>query len=391
MSPGSDLGSEFGSEFGPDFGPDEAQRAVAQAAADVLDGAGTDLPERTWKALGQAGLLSLAVPAGSAGEGLAGEGLAGEGLGGEGLGVVETAMLLAEVGRRAAPVPALATLALGVLPVARWGTASQHRRWLSGVASGGVVLTAALREPSDPAPVVPATTAGPDRRITGTKVGVLHADRATAILVPVRLTGGGTAVALVEPAAPGVSLHRTFSASGAAEQTVRLDGVTASDWLGDSVTGDRAVVDLYRLAVAGACAVGAGAAAGALALTTAHIGSREQFGRPLATFQAVAQQIADVYLAARTIHLVSLAACWRLGANPPGAQHPGLDADLDTAAYWFTHEAPQALRTCHHLHGGLGLDVTYPLHRFSSLVKDLVRFLGGAAYTVDRLGSRDVH
>ena len=117
-----------------------------------------------------------------------------------------------------------------------------------------------------------------------------------------------------------------------------------------------------------------GAVAGALALTRDHVATREQFGRPLAAFQAVSQQVADVYIASRTIHLATQAACWRLDQ--------GLDAsaDLAVAAYWCAEQAPRAVRTCHHLHGGLGMDATYPLHRFSSLVADLVRYLGGAEY-----------
>ena len=109
---------------------------------------------------------------------------------------------------------------------------------------------------------------------------------------------------------------------------------------------------------------------------------REQFGRPLATFQAVAQQIADVYVAARTLHLAALSACWRLAA--------GLDADEDlgVAGYWLAAEAPQALRTCHHLHGGIGVDVEYPLHRYSSMMADLVRFVGGADYQLEMLARR---
>ena len=143
----------------------------------------------------------------------------------------------------------------------------------------------------------------------------------------------------------------------------------------------RVVTDLYQLAVAGACCLADGALAAALALTTAHVASRHQFGRPLAAFQAVAQQIADVYISSRTLHLATLSACWRMQA--------GLEAgdDLDVAAYWLAAEAPAALRTCHHLHGGIGMDVSYPLHRYSSLVRDLARFVGGTEYRLDQLGA----
>jgi alkylation response protein AidB-like acyl-CoA dehydrogenase len=138
---------------------------------------------------------------------------------------------------------------------------------------------------------------------------------------------------------------------------------------------------LYQLALAGACALGDGVVAGALAITSTHVGTRVQFGRRLAEFQAVSQQIADVYVASRTLHLAALSACWRLDAE--------LDArsDVDVAAFWLAREAPPALRTCHHLHGGLGLDVTYPLHRYFGLVKDLVRFVGGVEHRLDSLGA----
>jgi len=185
-------------------------------------------------------------------------------------------------------------------------------------------------------------------------------------------------VALVSPRAAGVELTRTPSSSGEPEYTLRLDQTPVEGMLG----GADCVRDLYQLAVAGACALADGAVAGALALTRDHVATREQFGRPLAAFQAVSQQIADVYIASRTLHLATVSACWRLDAGP-GMGAAG-SADLDVAAYWCAEQAPRSVRICHHLHGGLGMDVTYPLPRFSSLVADLVRFLGGAEYRLER-------
>ena len=374
-----------------DFALGETQQAVARVAADVLDrcqpsaagpsttdpsaadpsAADRDEPQDSavWKELGQAGLLSLTLPAW---------------LDGDGLGVLETAVLLTEVGRRAAAVPALATLMLGVLPVVRWGGRDLQEIVLPGVGSGDTVLTAALREPSAEMPAEPATTAslsGDSGTVTGTKVGVPYAAAARWILVPASIASGGQGVVIVDARADGVGLHRTPSSSGAPECTVRLTGAPVIGVIGPGSGGD-VVADLYQLALAGACCLADGALSAALALTTAHIATREQFGRPLATFQAVAQQIADVYIAARTLHLATLSACWRLGT---GREAGG---DLDVAAYWLTQEAPATLRTCHHLHGGIGLDVTYPLHRYSSLITDLARFAGGADYRLDALGAR---
>jgi 3-oxo-4-pregnene-20-carboxyl-CoA dehydrogenase alpha subunit len=340
-----------------DFTLAETQQAVADLATQVLAGADP------WKELAQAGLLDLSQ-----------------------LGVLDTAVLLTEIGKHATPdsLKALATLMTGALPVLRWGDADLQRELLPGVASGELTLTAALREPSNPAPAIPATTIT-NGKITGTKVGVPHAEQSRLLLVPASMimassgqiapkTGhdhGG--VALVDPRAPGVRLTRTPSSSGQPEYTLRMDQAPVESVLGPA----ECVRDLYRLAVAGACALADGAVAGALALTRDHVASREQFGRPLATFQAVSQQIADVYIASRTLHLATLSACWRL--------ERGDHADLDVAGYWCAEQATRTVRICHHLHGGLGMDVTYPLHRFSSLVADLVRFLGGAEYRLERL------
>ena len=171
-----------------------------------------------------------------------------------------------------------------------------------------------------------------------------------------------------------MELIRSHSSTGEPEYTLRMDAAPVPGLLG----GTQCVRDLYRLAVAGACALADGAVAGALALTRDHVATREQFGRPLAAFQAVSQQIADVYIMSRTMHLATVSACWRLAESRDEA------ADLAVAGYWCAEHAPRSVRICHHLHGGLGMDVTYPLHGFSALVSDLVRYLGGAEYRLER-------
>jgi 3-oxo-4-pregnene-20-carboxyl-CoA dehydrogenase alpha subunit len=368
-----------------DFTVSETQQEIAGLAARVLRGArpvpvaappgagtGRDggYDAALWKELAQAGLLSLALP---------------EWLGGDGLGIAEAGVLLAETGRAGAAVPVLATVMTGVLPVTRWADRGLAGRLLAGVGTGGTVLTAALREPSQPRPAVPATTATLDSdggTVTGVKVGVPYAAEADWVLVPARLAGGGAAVVVISPGADGVTTVRTPSSAGDPEYTLRLAATPVTGVISTAAGAGDPVTGLYQLAAAGACCVADGALAAALALTTEHLRTRQQFGRPLATFQAAAQHVADVYIAARTLHLATLSACWRLAA--------GLDAgpDLDVAAYWLAEHGPAAMRTCHHLHGGTGMDVSYPLARLSALVKDLARYAGGASYTLDRLGDR---
>jgi alkylation response protein AidB-like acyl-CoA dehydrogenase len=316
-----------------DFALDDTQQAVADLAREVL--ARERDPAAAWKALGHAGLLS-----------------------GEGLGVFETALVLAEAGRAAVALPAVSTLALGVLPIAHRGTGEQ-RELLAAVATGERFLTAALR----------GTVTASGGLLSGTAVGVPDAANAHRILVP----AGDTAYLV----APGdTTLTATYSASGAPEHTVVLDGAPGEPLC--------TTADLHRFAVAGACAYGDGLLAGALDLTAAHVRTREQFGRPLATFQAVAQQIADVYIASRTLHLAAWSAVWRLAEDgDPDTDtdiNTDTDADLAVAAYWLAEEAMPALHTCHHLHGGLGVDASYALHRHYSATKDLVRLLGGVEH-----------
>jgi alkylation response protein AidB-like acyl-CoA dehydrogenase len=321
---------------GVDFTFDETQREIAELTAAVL----RREPEQPWKALEKAGLLTLAVP---------------QRLGGDGLGAIETCVVLAEAGKAGVVAPVLATLALGVLPVVHMGTVDQQERLLSD----NGVLTAALHGP------VSVTPDG----LCGKKIGVPYAGDARWILV-----AAGPDVFLVDPSGPGVTSKRTFSASATPEYTVTL-----SDVPGERL-GDTAVLQAFALA--GSCAFGEGLLAGALDLTSGHVRTREQFGKPLAAFQAVAQRIADVYVAVRTLHLATWSAVWRLGTGRDAGEA------LDVAAYWLAAELPAALHTCHHLHGGIGVDITYPMHRYYSLGKDLVRSVGGAEHRLEALGDR---
>ena len=146
--------------------------------------------------------------------------------------------------------------------------------------------------------------------------------------------------------------------------------------------GRRGFHRLNQLALAAIGAYAAGLVAGAVRLTADYVANRHQFGRPLATFQAVAAQLADVYIASRTLALASTSVVWRL------SQDRDADEDLDVLAYWLTSQAPPAMQTCHHLHGGMGMDITYPMHRYYSSIKDLSRLLGGPAHRLDLVGAR---
>ncbi len=325
----------------------DALAAVRSVLGDVLDRDGG------WAELAAAGLLGLAVP---------------EAYGGEGLGLPEVSVLLRETGARARHLPVWETLCCGALVLAEAGTDDQKQALLPGIVSGDVLLTPAFREAGTPVSGTPATTYA-DGTVTGRKIGVTYADRAARLLVPA-MHDDRAVVCLVDVSDPGVTLLESGSSARITTYTVVLDGARAE------LLGPEAVQLLAERYVAGLCLTAAGVVAGARDLTATYIKGRTQFGRALAEFQAVAMQIADVYIASRTLDLAAENVAWRLDQ--------GLDVsdDLAVAAYWTCTEGPAALRTCHHLHGGMGVDETYPLHHYFSWVTDLTHLLDVRAEAV---------
>ena len=334
-----------------DFTPDPAQQAVADVVNSVLD------RENSWEALVSGGVPALGVP---------------ERLGGDGVGLPEITTALTEIGRHALVSPALATLGFGVLGLLDMASEAQQDRYLEGVAKGAI-LTAAVNEPGTALPEYPATHLA-DGRLTGTKVGVGYAEQANWMLVS---TDAG--VVVVSPKADGVRLINTPNSSGGEEYAVEFRDVAVEP---DAVLDGATVQRLNQLVLAAIGAFASGLVAGAVRLTADYVTTRHQFGRPLATFQSVAASLAEVYIASRTLGLASASVIWRLTEGRDAAE------DLDVLAFWLTSNAPPAMQTCHHLHGGMGMDITYPMHRYYSSIKDLTRLLGGPAYRLDLVGAQ---
>ncbi|WP_029113337.1 acyl-CoA dehydrogenase family protein [Mycobacterium sp. URHB0044] len=333
-----------------DFSPDPEQQAVADVVTSAL---GRD---NSWAALVDGGVIALGVP---------------ERLGGDGVGLPEIATALTEIGRHGTVSPALATLGLGLVPLLDLASDEQQDRFLAGVAKGGL-LSAALNEPGSSLPERPGTVfAG--GKLSGTKVGVPHAEQADWLVVT-----ADNAVVVVSPKTPGVTLTKTPTSNHSDEYVVTFDGVTVPD---ADVLAGASVRRVNQLVLATTGAFAAGLVAGALRLTADYVASREQFGRPLSTFQTVAAQLAEVYIASRTISLVSTSVIWRLSEGRDA------DEDLDVLGYWVTSQAPPVMQLCHHLHGGMGMDIAYPMDRYYSTIKDLTRLLGGPSHRLDLVGA----
>lgn len=324
-----------------------------------------------WGELASAGLIGVALP---------------EELGGGGFGVLEACLLLEEVGRAVAPVPYQSTVMLGALPLAEFGTEAQKSRDLPGVVSGDVVLSGALLEPGDPyVPETPATKAirdGDGFVLEGEKWFVPFAAAAKRILVPATSDEGIT-VFLLDPAAAGVSLERVETTSFEPQWALTLKGanVAAEDVLGEPGQGAAIVDWMVQRAIAGTCAMQAGVSDKALRLTAAHVSEREQFGQKIATFQAVAQRAADAFIDTQGIVLTARQAAWRLSAGQDAS------TELAIAKYWAAEAGQRVAHAAQHLHGGIGVDTDYPLHRYFRWTKVLELSLGGAALQLDRIGA----
>ncbi len=334
-----------------DFDLTAEQQAVADVATSVLD---RDL---SWDALVGGGLTALPVP---------------ERLGGDGVGLPEVATVLTEVGRHGAITPALATLGFGVVPLLDLASDEQQDRFLAGVATGGV-LTAALNEPGAALPDRPGVTFA-DGRLSGTKVAVPYAEQADWMIVT-----ADSAVVVVSPKADGVRLLHTPTSNGSDEYTVTFDGVAVGD---SDVLAGASAHRVNQLALAAMGAYADGLVAGALRLTADYVANRKQFGKPLSTFQTVAAQLSEIYIASRTIDLAAKSVVWRLSEGRDA------DDDLDVLGYWIASQAPPVMQLCHHLHGGMGMDITYPMHRYYATIKDLSRLLGGPSHRLDLVGAQ---
>ncbi len=326
--------------------------------------------ERAWRQLAESEMLGLAIP---------------EEHGGAGMGLTELCILLQQVGRTVAPIPAIETLVAAALPLAEFGTPEQKDRFLRGIAHGHTIMTAALVDGASRNPLHPSSIAKADGnawRLAGRFSNLAYADLATRILVPARTEDGAIVVALVDPRAEGVRLGAQRGTNGQPLWLLELTDVpvAAVDVLGDRQSGAQVLRYLVDRTILGICAVEHGIAEQALLMTAKYSGERKQFGVPIGTFQGVTQRVGDAYIDVQIMRSSMWQACWRLDR--------GLDADKELAvAKFFASEAgARVVAAAQHVHGGMGFDRDYPLYRYFMTSKHLELTLGGTQESLTRLG-----
>jgi acyl-CoA dehydrogenase len=355
-----------------DFSLSEAQTELGGLVRKIL--AERDTPERQWADLASAGVLAAGLP---------------EALGGAGLGLLEQCSVLTEIGRAASSVPYLSSVVLGAGAIASFGHAEQQRRWAAPAGDGSVVLTAALSEEDgdDPAsPSLLAERADGRWRLSGVKTMVPALAAADLIVVPAS-TADGVMVFLVSPSDDGVTVQPQSLTDGADTGRLVLDrvGVEDSQVLGEPGLGAEIVRWLVSGGTVGVCAMQVGVLERALELTAEYARSREQFGRPIGSFQAVAQRLADAYIDVEAVRLTTWQAAWLL-ATPGSPSDPEVSAAVATAKFWAADAGHRVAHTAVHVHGGMGIDTSYPVHRYFVAAKRAEFTLGGATVQLRRLG-----
>jgi acyl-CoA dehydrogenase len=363
------------------FDLSEEQVAVRDLAAQIFTGsvsvervreveASDDRVDRElWREIADAHLVGISLP---------------EAHGGSGLGVIEACLVLEAQGRVVAPVPYWATVLLGGLPVARFGTPEQQSALLPGVVAGDVLLSGALAEHgvNDPrAPQTRATADGGTWRLDGLRPAVPAGHLADRVLVPAT-TADGIAVFLIDPRAAGVTVERAVTTNREVVAHLHLDGAPG-ERLGDGSVPGAVVLDaMVDIALVGLCALQLGVCESALRHAAAYTSQRVQFGKPLSAFQGTQLRAADGYIDTEAIRVTWLQAAWMLD--------DGRDATsaVLVAKWWASDAGQRVVHHVQHLHGGMGADIEYPVHRYFLWGKQIEDTLGGASATLHRLGRR---
>ncbi|MGN6160223.1 MAG: acyl-CoA dehydrogenase family protein [Marmoricola sp.] len=320
-TPEMDDAAALAAQIFGDYGSPENLRRI-DAQDDRFDAA-------LWAALGDAGLLGLAI---------------GEEFGGAGLGILEIGAVLTEQGRTLGAVP-LASHVAASLAIAEFGDADA-RSLLADAASGASILTVA------------ATL----DRVEGSWIAVPAATRAAAFVVV------DEDVRLVQ--ATDVTVEPQQVSTGEVLGLVRIapDVLAAAPVLGDAGAPSWVRQRLTALQ----CAVQLGVTEGAIKLTAAYARTREQFDRPIGTFQAVSQRLADGYIDNLGLRMSLQQALWRLSAGLPSSQ------EVAATAIWAADAGHRIAHTTVHVHGGVGIDLDGEAHRFFANAKVNEFVIGGA-------------
>lgn len=347
----------------------EAQATPARFAQ--LEKAGEAFDRATWQALAAANLLGVALL---------------EKFGGTGLGFFALCGLLQEVGRTLPCVPVLETTAVA-LAIEKFGTPAQKEKFLSGVCDGSLILSAALLDgfaaSADPNSIgLHATRTRDGWCVRGVRPCVPYVEQAARVLTPVR-SEEGVLWLLLDATLSGVEREAMRSSTAEPWSQLVLHDVQISDddCLGSPQTSELILRWFFERFVIAQCAKHLGVVERALEFAAKYTSEREQFGRPLATFQAVAQRAADAFILTEAMRLT----CWEAASWLDGGKE--CSRAVRVAKYWACEAGAFVTYAAQHLHGGIGVALDYPLHRYYLWSRQLELSLGSAPEQLMEIGA----
>jgi len=322
--------------------------------------------KESWKLLAESGLLGTAVP---------------ENFGGSGFGLIELCQMLEEQGRHVAPVPLLPALVYGGLTLAKFGNSAQQQKFLPGLASGKLLLTAAIAEESMAQALRSACTAKEQSGqwlLNGLRIAVPYAEESAALLV-VAETAKGKAIFVVEKQS-GLSCEFTNSGNHEPLYSVTFKEVKA-ELLGTLEQGQSILQFILNNGAIACAATMVGITEESTRRTAIYTSERKQFETTIANFQNTTMKMADCYIDIESLRSAYFEALWKL------SEGKSCDAEVAVAKYWSSMAGHRVTHTCQHLHGGIGADVEYPLHRYYLWFKQMDLTLGGGTKQLADLGA----
>ncbi len=353
-----------------DLSPSEDQQAIIDLSMQIvgdrstpdtlrsLEHEGVSHDHALWTTLVAADLVGLALP---------------ESSGGGGCGLTEAAMVAEVVGAHVAPVPYVEVVACGRALAAAGDS-------LAADVVAGAIVVPALREGPDAretaGPYTAAHRDGDRWMLTGDKRLISGATAATHLLVSAAAEDG---VVFFVVDATAIETTDSMTLSGQVARSVRLDATPARRVA--AADGPAALSTMLHELRVLRCALLGGVAGGALGLAAAYCKERQQFGAPIGTFQAVAHRMADSWLDVNLIQATARQAAWRTDNDLPSGQATA------SAAMWACEGGQRVVHAAQHVHGGIGVDVDYPVHRYFRWAKDLELQLGGASACTRDLGA----
>ncbi|MDT5138199.1 MAG: 3-oxocholest-4-en-26-oyl-CoA dehydrogenase beta subunit [Mycobacterium sp.] len=297
-------------------------------------------------------------------------------VGGDGFGVLEQVAILVALGHQLAAVPYLESVVLGAGALARFGSEELQQSWGAQAVTGEKILTVALDGEMGDGPVQ-AVGAGEGHRLTGSRTLVFYGPAADAFLVPAE-TDSGTAVFLVAADDPGVTVTPLETTGLGSVGHIALDGVAVDG--SRQVGGSDVVAWLRTISTLGRSAYQLGVLERGLHMTAEYARTREQFDRPIGSFQAVGQRMADGYIDVKGLRLTLTQAAWKVAEDIPA------EIDVASAAFWAADAGHRVAHTIVHVHGGVGVDTDHPVHRYFLAAKETEFALGGATGQLRQIG-----